>query len=80
MRRAWGLIFHKIQGHRVDAVTQPCWFGAVIEDMPLVAATAGAFDFGAHHAITAVCVLSDAVCGQRLVKRGPTCTGVELGG
>ena len=64
----------------VHAVAQAGGAGAVIEDMAEVGAAPGAEDFRPHHRGCGRRVFPYIERGDGLIKAGPSCAGIELGG
>ncbi|KAG1242681.1 hypothetical protein G6F65_022888 [Rhizopus arrhizus] len=76
-RAVWLSLWGEGHGHAVHAVAQAGRAGAVVEDVPQVAAAVGAMDRGADHAEAAVPGFADGG-RQRLPEAGPAGTAVEF--
>lgn len=68
----------ELHRYGVHAVAQAGGGGAVVEDVPKVAAAFAAFDFGSGHAVAEVLFFFDSLCGDRLPETGPTGSGFEF--
>lgn len=79
LRLGWGsLCPFKVQRSGVDAVAQAGRAWPVGEDVPQVAAAAGAGDFHPPHSQAQVFVLGDGFRVDGKQKTGPAAAGIEL--
>src|SRR5690554_527887 len=73
------LLGNKVQGYRVEAITQPGGRRSIFKYMSKMAAAAGTGNLGANHTMTEVRCLGDVFLHCRLVEARPATTGIELG-
>ena len=71
--------WHKIQGHAVDAIPQPCRRWSIFEDVTKVASASVANDLHPAHAMTQVDPFIDAIGACGLVEAGPSTAAFEFG-
>ena len=69
---------YKFNGSRINTKPQTCRWWTVRKDVAEVSIAAGAEDFDASHAMTAVFVGGDIFLREWLEEAGPTCAGIEL--
>src|SRR5262245_4186189 len=68
----------KVQRYGVDAVAQARGRRAVAEDVPLVAAAAGAEKLGTHHAVARVVLFTQVIVVERRREARPAGAAVEF--
>jgi len=73
------LLAIELEGGGVDAVPQPRWFGAVVEDVPQMRPAVPALDLGTPHEQTVVGHLLHALFLDWGPETWPARAGVELG-
>ncbi len=69
----------KLQCQRINAVAEPRWRWAIIENMSKMSITPVAQHLSPSDEKAVISFYSDAVFGARLPEAGPARTGVKLG-
>ena len=73
-----GLRRNEFQRHPVDAIAQPGWRGAVVENVALMPAASGAMDFRSRHEELPIGFRLDRGLLDRLPKAGPAGSALEF--
>ena len=72
------LLLLEFQRHRIDAVTEACRIGAIVEDVAEVGSATTAKHFGAMHKESIVIFRAHVLCCDGLPETWPAGAGIEL--